>query len=462
MLGIVAPWCCALALTAAPVENQKSETPPAGVRIRYTGTVGLLSRGGGANAPEKIFTFTTLTAVDEDAAEAYWIVEEQGAVRRPWIEQFGKLAPAAAAGGVLADGPGLLFEGESGRSVVNLPWPALTIPAGTKDGDRWEQGEVEFLQERTRMQDERPVRQVVVSNAYGKLRTLKLLDGDSAAIELRQRVFMNMGTEYELELRRAEKVALSAEELAAAKRGFDALIGLRKLAARLPRTVKESWNAADLAALQAAWPQAKAAAEGELLAGIVQAAERDLAAQGERAAGVAALSRQAVGVPVPEFTLETGDGKTITHEQLQGKVSLIHFWTYLDAPLEEPYGQVGYLDFLRSRPGLKDVQFFGVAVDGRFADESKKAAAARAVRKFKQLMNVAWPVGQDDGSVLKRFGDPRQSGAELPLFVVVGADGKVIHYHAGLHRTEKGKGLVELERILTAAVAPPAVPAGSK
>lgn len=51
---------------------------------------------------------------------------------------------------------------------------------------------------------------------------------------------------------------------------------------------------------------------------------------------------------------------------------VLHFWTYRDAPLEEPYGQVGYLDFLyRKRSDAATV--IGVHVDEK--PPMKKPAA---------------------------------------------------------------------------------------
>jgi hypothetical protein len=54
----------------------------------------------------------------------------------------------------------------------------------------------------------------------------------------------------------------------------------------------------------------------------------------------------------------------------------------------------------------------------------------------------------DDGALLKRLGDPRVAGGKLPLFVVVGKDGRVADYHAGLYDVKATEGLEELERIV--------------
>jgi hypothetical protein len=60
-------------------------------------------------------------------------------------------------------------------------------------------------------------------------------------------------------------------------------------------------------------------------------------------------------------------------------------------------------------------------------------------------MNLSYPVAVDDGSLLKRVGDPRTAGGKLPLVVVLGRDGKVAEYHAGLFDVQANEGLAELD-----------------
>jgi hypothetical protein len=55
----------------------------------------------------------------------------------------------------------------------------------------------------------------------------------------------------------------------------------------------------------------------------------------------------------------------------------------------------------------------------------------------------------DDGTVLKRFGDPRRADADLPLFVVIGPDGKIAEYHVGFYEVSRDQGLEELNAVLT-------------
>ena len=129
-----------------------------------------------------------------------------------------------------------------------------------------------------------------------------------------------------------------------------------------------------------------------------------------------------------------------------GEVTLLHFWDYRDEPLQEPYGQVGYLEFLYGQRQSAGLKLYGVAVDGRLTNEATRGAALRGVRKLKSFMNLSYPVLLDDGTVIKQFGDPRLVGAALPLFVLIGADGRVLHYHVGHYEVDRERGLQVLDQ----------------
>ena len=111
--------------------------------------------------------------------------------------------------------------------------------------------------------------------------------------------------------------------------------------------------------------------------------------------------------------------------------------------LAEPYGQVGYLDFLRNR--REGVQVIGVAVDPRLAVAETKAKSVRSIAKFREFMNIEFPILLDDGTLLRRFGDPRAAGASLPIWVVVDKTGDIVDYHSGLQTFDPRHGLKELD-----------------
>jgi hypothetical protein len=58
----------------------------------------------------------------------------------------------------------------------------------------------------------------------------------------------------------------------------------------------------------------------------------------------------------------------------------------------------------------------------------------------------------DAGALVKQFGDPRLLGASLPLFVVIGPDGTIRHYHVGHYDVHQDQGLKELDEAVGKAL----------
>jgi alkyl hydroperoxide reductase subunit AhpC len=199
-------------------------------------------------------------------------------------------------------------------------------------------------------------------------------------------------------------------------------------------------------------PELQKKLTGTLLEKVAAAAARDVDLQSGRHNAVSQLSNKFTGRKVKKFSISGLGGDALSSEDLKGHVTVLHFWEYRDEPLKEPYGQVGYLDFLYQRRKSDNVRVYGVAVDGRLADEKTRPAAERSVKKLKAFMNLSYPVLLDNGSLVKKFGDPRPLGATLPLFVVVGPDGTIVHYHVGHHKVHQEQGLEELDRAVGEAL----------
>jgi peroxiredoxin len=178
---------------------------------------------------------------------------------------------------------------------------------------------------------------------------------------------------------------------------------------------------------------------------LVATIKSDVVAQLKRVGSVDNLANKFVGKKAPKFKLSSLTGKPIRASERAGKIVVLHFWEYQGKPLVEPYGQVGYLDFLNGKRRKLGVKIYGVAVDARLAKRSTTPAALRSIRKLKSFMNLSYEVAVDDGTTLKLFGDPRAVGAKLPLWVVIDTDGKIKHYKAGFYKIRADEGLRTLD-----------------
>jgi peroxiredoxin len=287
-----------------------------------------------------------------------------------------------------------------------------------------------------------------VSTNFGRKRTLWVEKGTPLVVALEERVFMGQGDEFSLRMQLESLQNLEAEQLAKIRQPLDLLL---KLQADLQRGENEQTaelTDAQLAAAKKVVPEIEKAAEETPFSRLAAVISRDVKLQLQRTDEVLQLAKKFVGQPAPAFTLELIDKKQLGAKDLEGKITVLHFWEYQGEPLIEPYGQVGYLDFLYSRRRKLGVQVLGVAVDERFGQKEKASPALRSVHKLQSFMNLAFPIGVDGGELLAKFGDPRRAGAKLPLWVVIGPDGKVAHYSVGFYKINPDEGLRELDEVV--------------
>lgn len=417
-----------------------------GRELHFRGTVAQVERGSAVGDAQKSFELTLLVTRADDAGTDYvWLLDERGNGGFGWTDRFGRWGQNAAGATVGAAGPALLFDYGTGKHVVPLLAPQVVLPPTVEAGAKWEHDDLEHELIKQTTVDDRKVWEVEVRNQFGHQRKA-WVDADSGlAVRYEARVFMNQGTEYRL----------SVELVDAGRRGFDAMNSLtdgvaaleklRSALKRPPRMIDAELKPEQVAKLSELLPTAQRAAAEPALARIVTAAERDLERQAGRTSQIEQVAAKQVGRKVEPFQVR-GDGDlTLSDADLNGAITVLHFWDYRDAPLTEPYGQVGYLEFLFDRRKAAGLKVIGVAVDGRFQNPETAGQAASGVRRLKNFMNLTYPVVFDDGALVKQFGDPRSAGAALPLFVVIGRDGTVVHYHVGHYEVDRETGLKKLD-----------------
>ena len=419
----------------------------AGQRIQYRGTIAERVVDAAIAEPQaKTFQLSWFVAeTDASATKLFWFVEERGRGAWPWPERFGQLILDAQGRVQGAGGPSLYYDYGEGESAVPLPPPLVAADGPLAIGAKWKQAGLdhEVLAEETTL--DRPTWRVQVGNSYGVKRTVQIDKAAPLLVALNERVFMNKGTEFALEMKLAAVERAAASQCAATHAAFASLLLLREKLHRPPQSADVEWNAEQIAILSSALPELEKQAAGGPLEKLVAAATRDVALQGGRADEVADLVARYLGEPLPDISLPGLAGGTLSKEDLAGQVTVLHFWDYRDEPLKEPYGQVGYLEFLHHKRKDQKVKIYGVAVDSRLNDDAERRAVLTGVRKLKAFMNLTYPLVLDGGAAIKALGDPRIVGATLPLVVVVGRDGRVAHYHVGYYEVDRQEGLKELD-----------------
>ncbi|MEX2174282.1 MAG: hypothetical protein WD872_07960 [Pirellulaceae bacterium] len=420
-----------------------------GTQLVYRGTMTPVKDDG--NPAVKEFELAVLaTEANENAYALAWTLEETGRGGWTWLDRFDRWKVAADKRGEMPTGPALRYERAEGKSVVPLPPPVFASSTKIENDAAWTEGRLEYRVTDESVKADRVCWEIDVRSAYGHKRTLWIDKELPLVVAVNETVFIGQGDEHTLVFELTEMKTLPAEAAARTAAAFDDWLELRGSLAWQPRGLRDELSADQIQTLKTELPKVAQSAAIGPLAAIAKAAQQDTTGQKNRAGALAALRAAIVGRPVGELKLLDLAGQPLAADALQGKVIVLHFWEYRDTPLEEPYGQVGFLDFLwRQRP---EAVVIGVHVDPRLADAETRGGAIVAARKLKAFMNLGYPVTYDDGSLLKRLGDPRIAGGKLPLFVVVGKDGKVAEYHAGLYDVKAHEGLVELDAVVKRAL----------
>ena len=421
----------------------------AAAQLKYAGTMVPVKEDG--NPSVKKFTLS-VQPLAGDANQLVWTLEESGRGGWLWLDHFGRWTQerSVSEGAQESDfGPALLYEREDGKSIVPIVAPRFAAGAKLEAGAKWDEDRLEYKVLGDAKRAARACWEIEARSPYGHKRTLYVEKASgSLVVAVRETVFIGQGQEHKLQFELAEAKEISEADAAQAAAAIDQWLKLRETLAWKPRSGKTELSSEQIAALKAELPKLLETAAAGPFAAIATTAEADAKGQKSRAGAVAALREAALGKSLGKVSLQDTAGKTITNVALEGKVVVLHFWEYRDTPLEEPYGQTGYLDYLFRRRGEAGVLVYGVTVADQIEDEQQKRTAAASARKLKAFMNLSYPILLDDGEFLKRLGDPRQAGGKLPLFLVIGKDGKIAEYHAGMYDVKTNEGLAELDGMI--------------
>ncbi len=437
MLNLV--FCSLLGVSAVSAPSLE-----VGRQVTYRGS--MVAEKGEPVVTTKDFELTIVVAeADESGVTLCWSLNEDGRGAWPWTARFGQWRLNSQLRGDRENSPTLLYQRDTGTSMVPLVAPLLTSEKTLAPGASWS---VDKIQHRVAKGDkikDRDTWKVVATTPYGHKRTQWVEKKSPLVVAMVETVFIGQGEQFEMKVELAGDKQLPAAELNPLLDAFAGLLELRDQLKVESRDHRVAWNDEQTGLLKKQLPPIIAATKGGPLEKVTRSAWSDAKEQKDRNVTIAAMRKRAVGQPFHPFDLEDLSGKHFGNADLKGRVTVFHFWQYRDKPLEEPYGQVGYVDYLSRRVDADQVQVYGVTVDPRLGDPNTRSRAIIAAKKLKSFMNLSFPVLLDEGSLIRALGDPRRGGGKLPLYVVVDQAGKVVHYHAGLYEVSRDRGLHELE-----------------
>lgn len=142
-----------------------------------------------------------------------------------------------------------------------------------------------------------------------------------------------------------------------------------------------------------------------------------------------------LGKPAPKFAFYTLDGRRVTNESLAGKVAVIDFWFTTCGPCQATMPQVQRV--FEEYAQDDRVQFYAVSIED-------PEGGNLAMQKTLQSWGVKLPIVRDvDKYFESAFAIP---GA--PALFVLGPDGRVQDYHAGLNPTLSEELSQTLQKVL--------------
>lgn len=417
---------------------------PDGAQLSYSGTLTKVERE--KSAPAKSFQVTGLVIGEAGGQSLLYQVDERGGGGWAWPERFGNL-PLSQPGPQAAIQ--ILHIHDGTPNAIPVRRPVFEFPERLKADESWTDGQFEYVVGRVRKLQGRDCWPIEVASANGRHQSLNVDAGSGAIVTAEQRVFMGRGEEFQLRLELTGEQVLAGEALAGSRAVGLQLMALQASLARKPDPRNDELLPEQLVKVREQLPALQQAANGTVWSRLVETITRDVQQQGRKQEGLAGLEKKFVGQEVRWSDLSLLSGKTLSADELKGKVVVLQLWEYNGEQLLEPYGQVGYLDFLSHRQTKRGVRVVGVAVDIK---GDKAAAARRSARKLKEFMNLSYDIAVDDGTLLELLGDPRSLGAALPLWIVVDGTGHITHYKVGLYDLRPDEGLRQLDEAVLQAL----------
>lgn len=345
--------------------------------------------------------------------------------------------------------PHLIYPFDGTRYFLPLPPLVLALPEKPEPGAAWAQQGWQMTVLAQKNVSGVVAWEIEAREPRGRRQTLVADAASGFLLRAETDVFMGQGDQFVMTLARSESRPLPETQQAGVEATTRELLALQSKLKRRPDSQLAELSARQVRDALDALPQLTKLSAATPLERLVRQIQADVDQQQQRLDSAASRSQAIMNSQVPDFSLSLVSGQSLTAASLRGRTTVLHFWDYRDAPLAEPYGQTGYLEFLYNRRRQENLQVVGVSTNADLQNPENLGKGRRAARKLAEFMNLTYPIGYDDGSLLKTLGDPRDQRGQLPLWVVIGPDGRVLHYHAGFYEIDVAQGLKELEAVLS-------------
>lgn len=379
----------------------------------------------------------------------FFVVTDDSRHGCPWPDSFGRYSDATSSGLQ----PHLVYDYGGTEYIIALPPLTVSLPDQVAEGTEWEQSGWLFRAVGRRQVENTPAWVLEASERRGRRQSLTVDASTGTTLTAEADVFMGQGDQFKLTIARTSVQPLSTDTSRKLDELQSELEAIQTSLQRRPDSFQRNLSARQTSDVAARIETLQRLSADTPLQSFVRRVADDLTAQQKRLATAASHADRLLGTDLPEFVLTLAGGGSMTGDSLRDKTVVLHFWDYRDAPLSEPYGQTGYLEYLFNQNKARDVRVVGISTNPELQSADNRGRGLRSIRKLTEFMNLSYPIGYDDGSLLKALGDPRDARGQLPLWIVITPAGKITHYHAGFYEVDARQGLKELESALAETTA---------
>lgn len=408
----------------------------------YRGSLEQVARDG-SGTPVKEFQVRCFEDANR-SAKTFYVLEESNA-SLPWVEQFGETDRKRK---ILSNSGIVIGYRHLDRNyVIPVGLPFFADHKELQEDYEWSSEDGEFVVSGEKVVNEHPCWEVKATIGIARHHVFYVRKSDPIIEAATQTIFMGPGDRFRLKFERDD----SGAETATPAKLNQAIQLLTQLKADLKRDEDKRFEPVQpdqIKSIASLLPSLIKASKETELEEFVKEINTAVQLRQSRDSRVEDLAGSMLQQVIPKFTLQKLNAEEISSSEFAGKTVILHFWDYANPTLEQPYGQVGYLDFINSRWSDKGVLIYGVAVNSKLTDPETKAKAIREIQKLKQFMNLGYEITIDPGSALNGFGNPTRLGEELPLWIVISPEGKIAHYKTGFYEVDNRVGLREIHDLL--------------
>lgn len=431
-------FCCIWGVVAATVDKPILAQPV--TEVRFTGELTQESPAG-----SQLLRQFEVLLLKSDAVQFFAVLDDPGE-GCPWPESFGQLNAGSGRQ------PHLLYEYDDGNYNILLPPLSMTFPDGISNGSTWNSDGWTFQVTGSELQNGTTAWAIQARERRGRRLSLWAAADNGTLLKAEQEVFMGQGQRFQLSVNQSASKQLDEKASDGTGQLLSKLLELQATLNRRPDSQLVELSSRQVADAVNRLPTLTELSKGTPLQETVLRIQRDVDRQQRRVAEAMNRGKALLDKSAPAFSLNLVNGQSLSSEALKGKTVVLHFWKYSDKPLSEPYGQVGYLEFLYGKRKVNGVEVVGIATNTALQRNDTSRAAQRSARKLSEFMNLTYPIGYDDGSLLRAFGDPRDNGGELPLWIVISPKGLIAHYHGGYYEVDQRLGLKALDDVLVGQI----------